>query len=151
MNVKKPVRVGICSGYFDPLHVGHLENLKKARLLNDVLVVIVNNSQQTLAKKGYEFQKFDDRMQIISSLSCVDYVFPCIDRDGSVCLSLRVIADWARERYHKCEISFCKGGDRFCGEIPESKTCKEFNIKIIDGLGKKIRSSSSLVKRARAM
>lgn len=46
-----------------------------------------------------------------------------------------------------CEIIFAKGGDRFEGEIPETKTCKELNIKIVDGLGEKIESSSNLIKQ----
>ena len=34
------------SGYFDPIHVGHLEYLKMAKGLGDILIVIVNNDHQ---------------------------------------------------------------------------------------------------------
>ena len=33
------------SGYFDPIHVGHLEYLELAKKLGDRLVVIVNNNE----------------------------------------------------------------------------------------------------------
>ena len=45
----------MCSGYFDPLHVGHLEYFKMAKKLGDTLVVIVNNIEQCLFKKCDEF------------------------------------------------------------------------------------------------
>jgi len=122
------------SGYFDPLHVGHLECLELAKSLGDKLIVIVNSDHQARLKKGKPFMKEADRLKIISSLKCVDEVFLSIDRDKSQCDTLKKI---------KPDI-FAKGGDRTSDEIPESKVCKEFNIKIIDGLGEKIRSSSDL-------
>tara|TARA_B100000029_G_C17163854_1_gene810668 strand:- start:4 stop:411 length:408 start_codon:yes stop_codon:yes gene_type:complete len=122
------------SGYFDPLHVGHLECLELAKELGDKLIVIVNSDLQAKLKKGKSFMAENDRMKIVSALKCVDEVFLSIDKDKTQCESLR---------YLKPDI-FAKGGDRTSDEIPEAKVCKEFNIKIIDGLGKKIRSSSNL-------
>ena len=122
------------SGYFDPLHVGHIECLELARKLGDKLIVIINNDLQAKLKKGKSFMNENDRMKIVSALKCVDHVFLSIDKDKTQCESLR---------YLKPDI-FAKGGDRTSDEIPEAKVCKEFNIKIIDGLGKKIRSSSNL-------
>ena len=122
------------SGYFDPLHVGHLESLELAKQLGDKLIVIVNSDLQAKLKKGKSFMKQEDRIKIIAALKCVDEVFLSIDKDKTQCKSLR---------YLKPDI-FAKGGDRISSEIPESKVCKELGIKIIDGLGKKIRSSSKL-------
>ena len=122
------------SGYFDPLHVGHLESLELAKQLGDKLIVIVNSDLQAKLKKGKSFMKQEDRIKIIAALKCVDEVFLSIDKDKSQCESLR---------YLKPTI-FAKGGDRTSGEIPEAKVCKKLNIEIIDGLGAKIRSSSSL-------
>ena len=122
------------SGYFDPLHVGHLECLELAKKLGDKLIVIINSDFQAKLKKGKSFMSQEDRMKIVSALKCVDEVFLSIDKDKTQCESLK---------YLKPDI-FAKGGDRTNNEIPESKTCKEFNIKIIDGLGQKIRSSSKL-------
>ena len=122
----------VTSGYFDPLHVGHIECLELAKELGDELIVIVNSDYQTRLKKGKSFMSEQDRMKIVSSLKCVDKVFLSIDKDKSICESLR---------YLNPDI-FAKGGDRTSDEIPEAVVCKEMNIKIVDGLGKKIRSSS---------
>jgi len=128
--------VVVCSGYFDPIHVGHIECLELAKELGHKLIVIVNNRGQTVNKKGYEFMPVKERLKVVSSLGIVDEVFESIDEDGSVCKSLAAL---------KPNI-FAKGGDRNVGNIPENAVCEEFNIKIIDGLGAKIQSSSDLVK-----
>ena len=128
------MKIVATSGYFDPLHVGHLECLELAKQLGDKLIVIVNSDLQAKLKKGKSFMKQEDRMKIISALKCVDEVFLSIDKDKSQCESLK---------YLKPDI-FAKGGDRMSGEIPELKVCRELGINIVDGLGKKIRSSSKL-------
>jgi D-beta-D-heptose 7-phosphate kinase/D-beta-D-heptose 1-phosphate adenosyltransferase len=127
------------SGYFDPMHVGHIEYLKLAKKLGDKLIVIVNNDEQAILKKGRAFMPQNERLQIVKELKCVDDVFLSIDKDKSVCKSLEAV---------KPDI-FAKGGDRFSGEIPESTICKNLNIKIVDGLGAKIQSSSSLIANSR--
>ena len=122
------------SGYFDPIHVGHLEYINMAKKLGDKLVVIVNNNYQCELKKGKPFMDEKDRVIIVSNLKNVDEVFLSIDKDKTVCASLEKI---------KPDI-FANGGDRKNYEIPESVICKKYDIKIIDGLGDKIRSSSDL-------
>ena len=122
------------SGYFDPLHVGHLEYLELASKLGDRLIVIVNSDLQAVIKKGKSFMPEEDRMRIIKSLKFVDEVFLSIDKDGSQCKTLEAI---------KPDI-FANGGDRSVGEIPESSVCSKYNIEMVDGLGDKIRSSSDL-------
>ena len=47
----KKEKVVIVSGYFDPLHVGHLEYLQMASQLGDTLLVIINNDEQAKLKK----------------------------------------------------------------------------------------------------
>ncbi|MEK6825833.1 MAG: adenylyltransferase/cytidyltransferase family protein [Nanoarchaeota archaeon] len=128
------------SGYFDPLHVGHVEYLQKAKAIGGKLVVIVNNERQAKLKKGYEFMPFEERIAIVKALGCVDDVFASIDEDGSVSQSLAAL---------KPDI-FAKGGDRHAGEIPEKSICDELGIAIVDGLGAKIQASSELVKKAQA-
>ncbi len=125
------------SGYFDPLHIGHLQYLKMASGLGDKLIIILNNENQTILKrKTKPFMPIEDRVEILEELKCVDKVFISIDEDLSVCDSLRCIEP---------DI-FAKGGDRYAKEIPEAKICKELGIKIIDGVGSKIQSSSELIK-----
>ena len=129
----KIIRVAV-SGYFDPIHIGHLDYLELAKKLGDKLVVIVNNNHQCKLKKGKPFMDELDRIRIVESLGIVDEVFLSIDSDRSVCKSLEEI---------KPDI-FANGGDRATLEVPESVVCKEYNIEMVDGLGDKIRSSSSM-------
>ncbi len=129
------MKVVAISGYFDPIHVGHLEYINMAKKLGDKLVVIVNNNYQCELKKGKPFMDEKDRVMIVSNLKNVDEVFLSIDKDKTVCASLEKI---------KPDI-FANGGDRKNYEIPESVICKKYDIKIIDGLGDKIRSSSDLM------
>jgi len=122
------------SGYFDPLHVGHLEYLELAKELGDYLIVIINNDFQCKLKKGKSFMPEADRVRIVEALGIVDEVFLAIDEDRSVCASLE----------HLKPDIFANGGDRSVGEIPETRVMKKHNIKMVDGLGDKIRSSSEL-------
>src|SRR3989344_2739621 len=125
------------SGYFDPIHVGHIEYLEKAKKLGTKLIVILNTDEQAILKKGYVFMPLEERKKIIESLKFVDEVFTSIDKDKSVCKSLEAI---------KPNI-FAKGGDRTVSNIPEADICNKYSIKIIDGLGEKLQSSSELVKK----
>lgn len=125
----------VASGYFDPIHVGHIEYLKKAKELGGKLIVIVNNDKQAFLKKGFSFMNENERMEIVKNIKHVDEVFLSIDEDSTVCKSLEKL---------KPDI-FAKGGDRNSSNIPESTICKKHNIQIIDGLGEKIQSSSNLV------
>lgn len=122
------------SGYFDPLHMGHIEYFKLAKELGDELVVILNNDFQNQLKNRTSFMPEYERKVIIESIRYVDRAVISIDNDRTVCKTLE---------YVKPHI-FANGGDRHNYEIPESSICKKLNIEIIDGLGKKIQSSSIL-------
>ena len=136
--------VVVVSGYFDPIHVGHLEMLKLAKELGDELVVIVNNDKQAELKKGKSFMSQDDRLKIVKAIRYVDSAFISVDEDKTVCGSLQKVRRNYKE--YDYDIIFANGGDRHTGEIPESKVCKKANIKMVDGLGDKIRSSSKIIK-----
>jgi cytidyltransferase-like protein len=123
------------SGYFNPLHVGHLEYFELSKRLGDHLTVIVNTDRQAIMKSGKSFMKEEDRLRIVAALEVVDEAILAIDEDGSVCATLAMI---------KPDI-FAKGGDRTVGEVPETKTCEELGIEIVDGQGEKIRSSSDFI------
>tara|TARA_B000000557_G_scaffold256142_1_gene248006 strand:+ start:2324 stop:2746 length:423 start_codon:yes stop_codon:yes gene_type:complete len=122
------------SGYFDPIHVGHLEYLKMAKSLGDILVVIVNNNHQCILKKGKFFMDENDRLEIVKAIKYVDEVVLSVDQDKTVCKSLELIRPNI----------FANGGDRSSDEVPETSVCKKYKIEMVDGLGEKIRSSSSL-------
>lgn len=126
------------SGYFDPVHVGHLEYIQLAKELGDKLVVIVNNDKQAAIKKGNAFMNEDERVKIIEAIKWVDKVVLSIDEDPTVCKTLEMI---------KPDI-FANGGDRHNYEIPEAEVCRKNGIKLVEGLGEKIQSSSSLIKKS---
>ena len=128
------MKVVAVSGYFDPIHLGHLEYLKMAKSLGDKLVVIINSDYQAELKKGKSFMPEEERLEIVQALRCVDEVFLSIDKDKSVCKSLE----------HLKPDIFANGGDRSLEEIPETTVMKKYNIEMVDGLGEKIRSSSEI-------
>ncbi len=129
----------ICvSGYFDPIHVGHLEYFRKSKALGDKLLVIVNNDEQAILKKGKPFMPVNERIELIKEFKCVDIVVKSIDTDRTVCKTLEILEP--KPDY------FCNGGDQFNNIIPEAEICKKRNIILIDGLGDKIQSSSWLIK-----
>lgn len=137
---KKQVVVAV-SGYFNPLHVGHLEMIKKAKKLGGKLVAIVNSDFQVGLKGSVPFMSEDDRLEIISSLRDVDEVFLSIDKDKTVCRSLAEINP---------DI-FANGGDRkSIGDVPELAVCEKLGIEMVDGLGEKIRASSLMIAKAAA-
>ena len=131
-------KTAIVSGYFDPLHVGHLEYFKLAKDLADELIVIVNNREQCLLKKGDEFMIEKDRLEIVYHLDMVDEAILAVDKDKSVCETIKMIS---RFKPHN-DLVFCNGGDRDASNSPEVKICGQLGIDFQQGLGKKIRSSS---------
>jgi len=137
-------KIVITSGFFNPIHIGHINLFREARNLGDFLVVIVNNDEQVKLKGSVDFMPEQERMEIIKAIRYVDEVFLSIDTDISQGESLKAVA-----KKYQGDFYLAKGGDRNSGNIPESeiKTCKEFNIKIIDGVGGgKVQSSSWLLK-----
>jgi len=133
----------IVSGYFNPIHKGHLEYFNNAKALCDELFVIVNNDHQRDLKESKEFQKEDERMIIVSNIKAVDKAILSIDKDRTVCETIRMIAS---EYGMKYKLGFANGGDQNNDTIPERPICEEMNVALIDGLGDKIQSSSWLLK-----
>ena len=136
---REPIVIAV-SGGFDPLHIGHIRLLKEAKNLGDKLVVILNNDNWLMAKKGYAFIKQGERKKILGELKCVDQVVvtshPQNPKDMSVC------RDLLKLRPH----IFVNGGDRYKDNIPEVATCEAIGCKMVFNIGKggKIQSSSWL-------
>ena len=132
----------IVSGYFNPIHKGHLEYFNNARSLADELFVIVNSDLQRALKGSKEFQKEDERLFIVQNIKAVDKAIISIDTDRTVCESIRSLVETYKNEY---DFGFANGGDQNNNSIPEAPICKELNIQLIDGLGDKIQSSSWLL------
>ena len=136
-------KIIIVSGYFNPLHKGHLEYFIQAKAKGDLLFVIVNSDHQRALKGSKEFQKEDERLFIVQHIKEVDKAFLSIDQDRTVCKTLEVLHSKFGQSY---QLAFANGGDQNNNSIPEVPICQQLGIELIDGLGNKIQSSSWLLK-----
>ena len=134
----------IVSGYFNPLHKGHLEYFNNAKTMADKLFVIVNSDHQRALKGSREFQDENERMIIVSNIKAVDKAILSIDTDRTVCKTIESIAG---EFGNEFDLGFANGGDQNNETVPEREVCKMLNVALIDGLGDKIQSSSWLLKK----
>lgn len=134
------MKVVIASGFFNPLHGGHLDMIEAAAQLGDHLVVIVNNDVQQVIKKGKVILDEQNRARLIRALRDVDEVMIATDQDPTVAKSLQEVA----EKYPNDEIIFANGGDRDSEKaIPETSVCQTHNIKLIFGVGGNEKTDSS--------
>jgi cytidyltransferase-like protein len=129
-------KIVICTGGFDPLHSGHIEYLKAAKVLGDILLVGVNSDEWLIRKKGAAFMPLKERLTIIDSLKFVDGTLPFDDTDNSACDMINQV----KSRYPLSDIIFANGGDRNEGNIPENKIK---GIKFIFGVGGDTKKNSS--------
>lgn len=139
------MKIGLVSGYFNPLHAGHVEYINAAKKKCDKLIVIINSDHQRQLKGSKEFMDQYHRSFIVSNLRSVDETFISIDDDKTQCASLR----YFRLLYPNDVIMFMNSGDRKGDNLvsAESNVCKELKIlEIILDLPK-IYSSSELLKK----
>jgi D-beta-D-heptose 7-phosphate kinase/D-beta-D-heptose 1-phosphate adenosyltransferase len=141
MSKKKGI---IVSGYFNPIHKGHIEYFNFAKALADVLFVIVNNDAQRALKGSKEFQQETERVFIVSNIKSVDHCILSIDKDRTVCKTIEKIAVDFGSEYG---LSFANGGDQNNDTCSERSICDKMKITLVDGLGDKIQSSSWLLKK----
>lgn len=130
----RPARASVVSGYFNPLHPGHLDLFEAARARTGYLVVIVNNDVQQVLKKGKVIQPEADRVRIVRSLRVVDDVLLAVEEgpgmDGSF--------DLLRAAYPETELEFCNGGDRKdLDSLPaeEVEAARRNDIRLLYGIG----------------
>ena len=134
----------IVSGYFNPLHKGHLELFEKAKAAGDALWVIVNSDLQRALKGSKAFMDEDERLIIVKAIGIVDKALVSIDKDKTQCATLRFLAEEYSAEY---DLFFANGGDQNNDSIPEVAVCIKMNIGLLEGLGEKIQSSSWLLKK----
>ena len=134
----------IVSGYFNPIHKGHIAYFHNAKKHGDALFVIVNSDHQRALKGSKEFQDEKERMIIVSNFGVVDKVILSVDLDRTVCKTLAKIYTDLGNEY---QLAFANGGDQNNDTILERPVCKRLGIELIDGLGDKIQSSSWLLKK----
>ena len=142
-NKMKPKAI-IVSGYFNPIHKGHIEYFQNAKSIGAELFVVVNSDFQRELKGSKEFQDEKERMIIVQNLKLVDKCFLSIDRDRTVNESIKMIFNEFGSNY---QLAFANGGDQNNDTIPEREICEELGIELLDGLGAKVQSSSWLLNK----
>ena len=132
------------SGGFDPIHPGHIRMFKEAKALGDKLIVILNNDNWLIAKKGFKFMGEGERKEVLEAIRYVDEVVLTKHLAGTTDLSvsealLRVKPD-----------VFANGGDRTKKNIPEVDLCNRLSCRMVYNVGQggKVQSSSWLVEKA---
>jgi cytidyltransferase-like protein len=126
------MKIVIISGFFNPLHAGHLDMIEAAARLGDHLVVVVNNDAQQIIKKGKIILDEQNRARLLAALRDVDEVMISVDKDPTVIQTLEKIS----QKYPNDNLIFANGGDRDSEKvIPEAEVCHANNIELLFGVG----------------
>ena len=134
------MKIVIESGFFNPLHGGHLDMIEAGAKMGDKLIVIVNNDEQQVMKKGQVILTAENRARLIGALRDVDEVMVAIDEDPTVIKSLEAVA----LKYPDAELVFANGGDRDSEKaIPEGDVCRQYDIAMVFGVGGTEKADSS--------
>jgi cytidyltransferase-like protein len=130
------MKVVILSGFFNPLHGGHLDMIEAAALMGDKLVVIVNNDIAQVLKKGKIILNEQNRARLIGALRAVDEAVISVDEDLTVVKSIQMVAT----QHPDDQLVFANGGDRDSVKvIPETEVCNNYGIEMVFGVGTEIR------------
>jgi D-beta-D-heptose 7-phosphate kinase/D-beta-D-heptose 1-phosphate adenosyltransferase len=127
------------NGCFDIVHAGHTAYLNQAKSLGDVLVVGVNSDQSVRRLKGptRPINNVEDRVAVLSALSCVDYIVE-FDEETPVELIRAIRPD-----------VFVKGGDYSREMLPEAQVVEELGGRVHILPYVEDRSTSGIIERVR--
>ncbi len=139
-------RIVCTSGYFDPIHPGHVSCVMESKKFGDILVIIVDGDNRASKKKGKAFIPATDRADIVDSIKGVDYVVIYDNANVGNCKeALEII---------KPDV-FTKGGDRndkdrndpSSGLYEEANFIESYGGRIEYGVGRdKVWSSSNYLQ-----
>lgn len=134
------MKVVVVSGFFNPLHGGHLDMIEAAAKLGDRLIVVVNNDKQQVEKKGKVILQETSRARLLRALRVVDEVVIALDQDMTVIKTLEFLAS----QYPDDEMVFANGGDRDSAKVvPEAEVCAQYGIEMLFGVGGDNKKDSS--------
>ena len=110
----------VTNGCFDILHVGHVRYLRKTKECADKLIVMLNSDISVKSIKGENrpINCEEDRAEILSSLSCVDYVVLFDEKSPA-----KLLEDIKPDVY-------TKGADYTLETLPERDIVLRNNIKV---------------------
>ncbi|TSC89630.1 MAG: cytidyltransferase-related enzyme [Parcubacteria group bacterium Gr01-1014_3] len=141
-NIKLKKVIVAISGGFDPIHIGHIQLFQRAKKLGDELVVILNNDNWLMKKKGLVFMPQNERKEIIEAIKGVGRVI--LTKHDPNPTDMSVCAELLKLRPH----IFANGGDRTQKNIPEGPICEKIGCKMVFNIGGgKIQSSSWLLSK----
>lgn len=136
--------IGIVSGYFNPLHYGHVVYINEAKKQCDFLTAIINSDYQVKLKGSKEFMDEVHRQRIVGNLRSVDDTVICIDQDRTVCKTIELVKSWYPHFY----VRFFNSGDRggLNAETEEILICNTIGVEYVFIEQPKIYASSELLK-----
>ena len=139
------MKIVLATGGFDPVHSGHIQYLKAAKELGDMLIVGLNSDEWLERKKGKSFMPWNERLTIMNNLQMVDEVYTFMDDDDTANNFIKQV----QAHYTDAEIIFANGGDRHPDSTPEimHKAITGFstfdNVKFVFGVGGEDKKNSS--------
>lgn len=139
--------VVVVSGYFCGPHAGHVEYLSLAKQFagpDGRVVVIVNNDEQAIMKRGICAVPIADRVAIVGAMRDVDEVVVSIDKDRTVCATLEMLC--TRPCTSSRPTHFANSGDRSSTEVPEKAVCDKHGVAMLDMPAPKLNSSSDMIR-----
>lgn len=124
------------NGCFDMFHVGHLHILKEAKKHGSKLIVGVNSDDSVKRLKGKYRPVINenDRLNIVSSIECVDQVI-LFDEDTPLKLIEKIKPD-----------VIVKGGDYEAGEVVGSNMARVVIVPLIPNI-----STSDIILKIKLM
>ncbi len=125
------------NGCFDILHAGHVRYLQAAKELGDCLILGLNSDQSVSAIKGptRPINQQEDRAEVISALSAVDYVV-IFDEPTAEDLVTAI----------KPTI-YVKGGDYNVKDLPEAAIAEQYGGKTVLIPEVPGRSTTNMIKK----
>lgn len=138
---RKGKKIVFGNGCFDLLHVGHVRYLQAAKALGDILVVGVNDdaSLVSLGKRKNVITPFEERVEIVAALGCVDYVVAF--REPTVERLIREL----RPDIH------AKGTDYTVDTVPEREVVRQYGGEVAIVGDPKDHSTRRLIELVRQM